>query len=135
LPDSGAAAERACVAGLSVMAMSRVLIQRMFEAIDRREFDRLSLFYTPDIVYARPGYERICGFEALVDFYKRVRVAGTGVHELANIVSNGDAAACWGHFAGRSHEGVRLDEHFADVYELSEGRISYRKTHFYRAAI
>jgi len=135
LPDSRAVAERACIADLNVMSMSRVLIQRMFEAIDRREFDRLSLFYTPDIVYARPGYERVCGFEALVDFYKQVRVVDAGVHDLAHIVSNGDEAACWGHLAGHSYEGVRLDEHFADVYELSEGRISSRKTHFFRAAI
>jgi ketosteroid isomerase-like protein len=107
----------------------------MFAAIDRCEFDRLSVFYTPDVVYERPGYLRMCGFAALDEFYRRIRIAQGGVHQLVHVISNGHAAACWGRFVGRSHDGRFLEERFADAYELREGRISSRITHFYRAAI
>lgn len=120
---------------MSGLKVSGGLITQMFATIDRREFDRLSAFYTPDVVYERPGYLRMCGFAALDEFYRSIRVAEEGAHQLVHVISNGHTAACWGRFIGRSHDGRPLDERFADVYELREGRISLRITHFYRAAI
>jgi len=109
--------------------------RRMFSAIDAQQFDTLHEFFTSDVVYERPGYPPIRGLPALEHFYRNVRIIDSGCHDLWHVVGDPVAAACWGRFTGRSRQGDPLDERFADVYELRDGKIALRATHFYRAAI
>jgi len=111
------------------------LIRDMFAAIDRREFDTLNEFFTADICYERPGYEPLHGLSELEHFYRHVRIIRDGRHEIEYVVLRSDAAACWGRFVGESHAGTELEERFADVYVLRDGRIARRTTHFFRPAI
>jgi hypothetical protein len=75
------------------------------------------------------------GIEALENFYRHERIIARGAHDLQGILAEPRAAACWGRFQGLSRRGEPLDERFADVYELRDGRVARRTTHFFRPAI
>jgi ketosteroid isomerase-like protein len=64
-----------------------------------------------------------------------VRIIEAGTHIVDYTVSDLGVAACWGRFRGYSRDGRELDESFADTYRVRDGRIVYRRTYFYRAAI
>lgn len=110
-------------------------IEAMFRAIDTGSWADFSQFFHPDVVYERPGYADICGFDALLDFYRNVRIIAQGKHTLVSALADDSHAICWGQFNGRSREGDALCERFADAYELKEGLIRKRTTYFFRAAI
>lgn len=115
--------------------MSESLIHEMFATIDARDWSRLDRYYTADVIYERPGYAPICGLQALLDFYERTRIVAAGRHDLWQVIIDTDRAACWGRFTGQSRDGAMLDERFADVYRLVDGKIAARSTHFFRPAI
>lgn len=116
-------------------SIDSIRIQALFSAIDQGKFETLSDFFAPRIVYERPGYQALRGLEAVLHFYRHVRIVKSGRHKLARVVVGPDAAACWGRFTGTSRDGQVLDERFADVYELTEGLIVHRTTYFFRGAI
>jgi len=115
--------------------MSDLFITRMFATIDARRWSALAEFFTHDAVYERPGYEPIIGFPALDHFYRDVRIIVAGQHRIERMVGGRETAACWGRFVGASRDGKPLDERFADVYELRNGRVARRTSYFFRPAI
>jgi ketosteroid isomerase-like protein len=116
-------------------ADAAALIRGMFAAIDAGEFERLREYFSADVVYERPGYEPLRGIDALEYFYRHERIIARGAHDLQGVLAGPRAAACWGRFRGLSRRGDALDERFADVYELRDGRVARRTTHFFRPAI
>lgn len=110
-------------------------LEAMFHAIDTATWGDFPQFFHPDVVYERPGYDDICGLDALLHFYRHVRIIGAGKHTLATALADDSHAICWGQFKGRSREGAELSERFADAYELKDGLIRKRTTYFFRAAI
>ena len=111
------------------------LIRQMFAAIDSQSWERLLDCFTQDAIYERPGYPALCGKSALLEFYCKTRIIGKGLHRIEHIVAGPADAACWGHFSGIARDGRALEERFADVYTLRDGRIAFRRTHFFRPAI
>jgi ketosteroid isomerase-like protein len=111
------------------------LIQEMFLAIDNREWSQLARFFCSDVTYERPGYPTIFGIDELSRFYREVRIIVSGEHILGSLIADPNSAACGGRFIGIARDGRRLDERFADVYEIRDSRIASRTTYFYRAAI
>ncbi|MGI5380732.1 nuclear transport factor 2 family protein [Streptomyces sp. CA-251387] len=111
------------------------LVQGLFEIIDGGRWERLSDFFADDCVYSRPGYEQLVGLERLEHFYRNERGIASGRHHIKYVVSDLEAAACWGRFIGVGKDGSRLDEEFADTYSVRDGKIVERQTFFYRPAI
>jgi len=107
----------------------------MFAAIDRGDWAALPQYFTDDVTYERPGYPPLVGIEALLNFYREVRIIKTGTHDVWRIVGANDSAACWGKFTGTARDGRPLEARFADVYDLRDGRIRHRATHFFQPAI
>jgi ketosteroid isomerase-like protein len=83
----------------------------------------------------RPGYECLVGLDQLMQFYRRVRVIASGTHLLEEIVGDDVRAACWGRFVGVHKDGSPIDERFADVYTLADGKITTRRSYFFRPAV
>jgi ketosteroid isomerase-like protein len=115
--------------------MEKQFIVGMFQKIDTRDWDGLSSFFRPDVVYERPGYEPIVGLDALLHFYREVRVIAAGRHALSDVVVGESSAACWGRFVGKHKSGEELDERFADVYTFADGKIKTRASYFFRPAV
>jgi ketosteroid isomerase-like protein len=111
------------------------IIGEMFRAIDAREWDRLPDFFAPGAVYERPGYEPFEGLERLDRFYRHERVIASGEHRLEAVLVDGGNAACRGRFVGVHRDGSPIDESFADFYRLADGRITHRRSFFFRPAV
>jgi len=111
------------------------IIVRMFAAIDNRRWDALAEFFGADAIYERPGYAPLRSLDDILMFYQRDRIIKHGTHRIERVVCDDEAACCWGSFEGKSKSDERLHEQFADVYRITKGKIVYRQTFFYRAAI
>lgn len=114
---------------------AEALVTELFTIIDDARWDDLGRVFAEDCVYERPGYEPLHGQARLERFYRTERIIAAGRHEVLRIVSDLDSAACWGRFTGTSRDGAPLDEGFADTYTVRDGRITARRTYFYRPAI
>jgi ketosteroid isomerase-like protein len=111
------------------------LITDLFDIIDGCRWEDLGSVFAEDCVYSRPGYEPIVGLARLTHFYQHERIVASGGHAVECTVSDLGAAACWGRFHGKSKTGEELDEGFADTYRVRDGKIVFRTTYFYRAAM
>lgn len=107
----------------------------LFRKIDSRDWDALPTSFCDEVVYERPGYEPLVGVERVMKFYREERVIASGEHRLERVVIDGASGACWGRFVGRHRDGSAIDERFADVYILENGRIRVRRSYFFRPAI
>lgn len=114
---------------------TETLIRRLYEVIDGSRWDALQGLFVPDCTYERPGYQPLCGVDRLLDFSGRERIVASGEHRLEQVVGDAVHAATWGRFVGTSRDGRALDELFADVFQLRDGRIARRRTHFFRPAV
>jgi ketosteroid isomerase-like protein len=110
-------------------------VRSLFEAIDSRRWPSLEDFFSKDIIYERPGYAPLIGYDRVLKFYRETRVIASGRHLLEEIVVDGDGGACWGRFVGEHKNGSQIDEGFADTYKFENGRIKVRKSYFFRPAV
>jgi ketosteroid isomerase-like protein len=111
------------------------LVSTLFSIVDAGQWDELGTVFAEDCVYSRPGYEPLVGLARVREFYRHERIIAGGRHHVERVVSDVGAAACWGQFTGVSRSGQPLDEQFADTYQVRDGKIVFRQTYFYRAAI
>ncbi|MCL4250978.1 MAG: nuclear transport factor 2 family protein [Anaerolineae bacterium] len=110
-------------------------IDNYFRIVDARRFDELVHVFHREIEYERPGYDKLVGVEAVIDFYKNTREIAAGHHELHGTLVRGQTAACWGRFEGSKKDGTRIDERFADIMTFERGKMRTRITFFHRPAI
>lgn len=111
-------------------------VTELFRKVDARDWDALATSFAPDVVYERPGYEPLMGRERVMRFYREERVIASGQHSLERVVLDEGGGACWGRYVGVHRDGSPIDERFADVYTVdAEGRITTRRSYFYRPAI
>ena len=115
--------------------MSSDVILRLFETVDARRWDVLGEVFHPDVVYERPGYEPLRGFEAVKDFYQNRRVIARGRHIIEGMAIEKECGACWGRFEGAKKDDTPIDERWADVYTFADGKIRTRRSHFFRPAV
>ena len=115
--------------------MEKQFILNLFQAIDSSDWETLRTLFHDDMVYERPGYEPFEGRDRVMQFYQKERVLASGKHHLENIILEGDYGACCGRFIGLKKDGSNVDERFADVYFLADGKIRTRKSYFFRPAV
>jgi ketosteroid isomerase-like protein len=111
--------------------VSRERIRDMFEAVDARDWAAMLRCYVPDCAYERPGFPRIEGATALLNFYADVRPIAAGRHDVERVLQDGDDLCATGVFEGRLRNGEPIRLQFADLYRLKDGLIAARKTFFY----
>ncbi|MBZ5521031.1 MAG: ester cyclase [Acidobacteriia bacterium] len=118
-----------------ITPVSPDFIRNMFGTIDNREWTALERFFLKDLIYERPGYAPLVGYDRVLQFYREERVIASGRHLLEEIVLDGDSGACWGRFVGKHKNGSSIDERFADTYKFEQGKIKLRKSYFFRPAV
>lgn len=117
---------------LPVHVSADQLVSRLFAVIDGERWDELGTVFDRDAVCHRPGAEPLVGLAAIEDFYRHKRPIVSGRHELTRVVSDLDAAACWGRFTGRDQAGNTLDVRVAEAYLVRNGLITERTTYLHR---
>jgi hypothetical protein len=115
--------------------MDEPRIRELFAVIDAARWDDLAAFFVGEVVFERPGYEPIVGLDALLRFYREERIIVTGKHFVEQVVTSTAAGACWGRIECVLRDGSRAEERFADTYLFDGGRISHRRSHFFRPAV
>lgn len=115
--------------------MSNALVQKLFQAVDSRDWSSLAEVFAPEVIYERPGYPAFVGLDHLLRFYSEERVVAEGRHELVSVIVEDDQCACWGRFVGTHRDGSDIDVSFADFYTFANGRIRTRRSFFFRPAI
>jgi ketosteroid isomerase-like protein len=115
--------------------VTQQFILDMFDKIDTRDFEGLRAFFTDDVTYDRPGYEMIRGLDALLHFYREVRVIAAGKHVLTRVVVDDRSGASWGRFQGTHRNGKALDVRFADCYTFENGKIKTRESYFFEPSV
>lgn len=111
--------------------MRRDLIERMFAAVDARDWDRLEGFYHPACRYRRPGFEAIEGRDRLLRFYEVDRPIRSGLHRVEEVLEDRDGACAFGSFDGHLRTGEAISLNFADRYVFDGKVIRARTTYFY----
>lgn len=119
----------------SGISMSADFIRNMFRTIDSRDWDGLYVAFGEDMVYERPGYEQLVGYERVKRFYRDERAILSGKHLIEGIVLDDDSGACWGRLIGKHKNGTAVDERFADAYTFEDGKIKTRRSYFFRPAV
>jgi ketosteroid isomerase-like protein len=110
----------------------------MFQAIDKREWNRLEDYFNEDVVYIRPGYSKIQGIDELRKFYAEIRVIASGHHNIERVYYDYEdrfAANVIGSFHGLDREGRRLTVRFCDAYVFVGERITLRESYFNSPAV
>jgi ketosteroid isomerase-like protein len=119
---------------VSAPPVADALVRRMFARIDAADWAGLADLLHPDVVYERPGYPPLAGRDRVLRFYREER-AVSGRHDVQGTLGDGVAAAAWGRMRGRRRDGSPVDVRFAEVYELTGGRIRHRRSYFFTAAV
>ena len=105
------------------------LVSTLFAIIDGERWDVLGLVFAPDAVCRPAGVDALTGRGEIEEFYRHRRPIVSGRHHLVRVVSDLEAAACWGRFTGRDRSGNTLDEQFAEAYVVRDGLIVERTTY------
>lgn len=109
--------------------------QRLFDAIDGRDWPALEAMLDPDVVYERPGYDPLIGVKDVMHFYRDVRIIVSGRHHLQGVLKGAEVLNYHGHFTGTSRWGDPLDVAFCDVCRLNGELLRHRRTFFYVPAV
>jgi ketosteroid isomerase-like protein len=110
------------------------MIEFYFDRVDKHDVDALMTVFADDIVYYRPGYEPLRGFERMRSFYADERVIDVGKHSVERILIDGDYAAAHGTFEGVSYAGVALAMTWCEIYGFENHKINYRRSYFFTPA-
>lgn len=107
----------------------------MFAAIDTRNWDELSEFFHPEMVYERPRYDPFVGRDRIMRFYREERVIAKGRHTLDGAIVEEERAAAWGRIEAVRNDGEPVTLGFADIYLFEDGAIKVRRSHFFVPAV
>jgi ketosteroid isomerase-like protein len=111
------------------------LVNRLFAIVDARNWDDLENVFSPDIIYERPGYAPLIGYQRVKQFYREERVIASGRHYIDVIIADEHRGACCGRFTGTHKNQSAIDERFADMYSFEDGKIKTRTSYFFRPAV
>lgn len=110
-------------------------VDRLFEAIDGRDWTALESMLDPTATYARPGYAPLVGAEQVMHFYRHVRIIRSGKHEVHGVIQGLNMLNYYGRFQGVAKDGRPLDVSFCDVCQINGGLLQHRRTFFFVPAI
>jgi len=105
----------------------RELVREYYDAVDEDRTDDLLELFADDVTYERPGQADIEGKDDLETFYREER-ALDGVHELHDVLVDGDRVAVRGTFSGEQ-AGDPVEFGFADFHVVEDGVVTERHTY------
>ena len=99
-------------------------LEELFSAIDAKDADAFAQFLTPDAGFRFGNAEEVRGRDAIREsvagFFESIKGLEHSVHHAWR---DADRVACSGEVTYTRHDGSRITLPFADVFEMSGGRI------------
>ncbi len=114
----------------------RRAVQGYYDALDAGDNERVLEFFSGDVLYLRPGYERVAGIERLREYYEDSRKLKPGRHVLRSILVDGAEVAVHGEYEGELKDGSRTSVGFAAFFTFDgNDRASEHFTYFFVPAV
>ncbi|WP_226346555.1 nuclear transport factor 2 family protein [Agilicoccus flavus] len=114
----------------------RRVVQGYYDALDADDIDAVLAAFSGDVLYRRPGYDRIVGLEALRRYYASDRKLAPGRHVVRSMLVDGNEVAAHGQWEGELREGGRRSVGFAAFFTIDgNGRIASHTTYFHVPAV
>jgi len=111
--------------------MDDLRLRAVFGAIDAQDWDAMSAFFHPEVVYERPGTRTVRGVDDLMLFYRAERKVTRSAHHIEGTVVQDGRGAIWGRADCVLADGTHTTIGFADVFEFDEDLIRLRRSHFF----
>ena len=107
------------------------LIRDFFDTVNRRQYDRLKRFFSPDIVFHFPGTRPLNGPTKLVQMLKIIHHRYSKlIFIVVDIIVQGDrAVALWDNHGTDTH-GSPYQNEGATVFTFVKGKIQYLSDYF-----
>jgi steroid Delta-isomerase len=112
-----------------------VVVGRYYEQIDAGDTEAALSCFAPAAVYRRPGYQPLAGLSSIEEYYRDVRVIGSGRHVVESLLVTDDEVAVKGRFDGVSRDGSPLAVRFADFWRFVDLLVIERDTYFDAAVL
>ncbi|PSP55694.1 ketosteroid isomerase [Halobacteriales archaeon QS_1_67_19] len=110
-------------------------VREYYDLVDAEEYEALFSLFADDVTYERPGQPSLSGIAEFRAFYREDRPLSDGVHEVDELVVEGDTVAVRGRFAG-AKDGEDLQFGFADFHRFDDaGKITERWTYTDRGEV
>ncbi|WP_433393084.1 nuclear transport factor 2 family protein [Micromonospora sp. KLBMP9576] len=106
-----------------------------YQLVDAGDVARLVALFDPTATYHRPGYEPLCGHDALRRFYLQDRVIDRGAHKVDRFVVDGAEVGVHGTFRGVLRDGREITLRFADFFSLTPQLTFLRRDTFFFAPL
>ncbi len=114
----------------------RRAVQGYYDALDAGDTERVLDYFSGDVLYRRPGYDRFVGIERLREYYESARKLARGRHAVRAILVDGHSVAAHGEWEGDLKDGGRTSMGFAAIFAFDgHGRISEHTTYFFTPAV
>lgn len=114
----------------------RRAVQAYYDALDAGDIDAVLAGFSGDVLYRRPGYDRVVGLEALRRYYASDRKLAPGRHVVRSMVVEGNQVAAHGEYDGELREGGPRSVGFAAFFVFdAHGRIREHTTYFFVPAV
>ncbi len=114
----------------------RRAVQGYYDALDAADMDAVLDFFSGDVLYRRPGYERFVGIEKLREYYEKSRKLAAGRHHVRAILVEDHDVAAHGEWEGDLKDGGRASMGFAAIFAFdTHGRIREHTTYFFTPAV
>ena len=114
----------------------RRAVQGYYDALDADDLEAVLEFFSGDVLYRRPGYDRMVGIDAVRRYYEESRLIAPGRHVLRTLVVEGHNVAAHGEWEGELKEGGRRTVGFAAFFVFDgNGRACEHTTYFFVPAV
>lgn len=114
----------------------RAEVQGYYDTLDRNDMEAVLEYFSGDVLYLRPGYDRMVGIEALKRYYAEDRKIAGGRHVISNMIVEGQTVAAHGMWEGNLRDGTESSMGFAAFFEFDgNGRIREQTTYFFTPAV
>jgi ketosteroid isomerase-like protein len=109
-------------------------VERLYRAIDERDYPTMASVFAPRATYWRPGYPPIVG-RAAMELFQREREVQSGRHTLECILVSRDEVAVRGRFEGEFMTGRRTSHRFGEFFDIGPDGLFEARTSFFFAPL
>ncbi|GAB97339.1 ketosteroid isomerase-like protein [Kineosphaera limosa] len=114
----------------------RRAVQGYYDALDADDMESVLEFFSGDVLYQRPGYQRMVGIDDVRRYYEQGRLIAPGRHVLRTLVVEGNNVAAHGEYEGDLKEGGRRTVGFAAFFVFDgNGRAAEHTTYFFTPSV
>jgi ketosteroid isomerase-like protein len=109
---------------------AHTVMRMLLRAIDAADWMVVESLFHLQAEYEVSGQRPIRGRDAVMNYYKNVRLIRKGEHFIESMASDGNNGVCWGRFNATRPDGTEISVLFADVMQFEQSKIRKRRVYY-----